>query len=77
MTNQKQFDVLAIDPTTGRETTFRSVSADSLFTNEHGETRYRYNHHYTDVETISVTEVPQTRRDAMAAYFKRYGTANE
>jgi len=73
----KEFDVLAIHPTTGRETTFRSVSADSLFTNEHGETRYRYNHHYNDVETINVTEVPQARRDAMAAYFKRYGTANE
>jgi len=73
----KEFDVLAIDPTTGRETRFRDVSADSLFTNEHGETRFRYNHHYNNVETISVTEVPQARRDAMAAYFKRYGTANE
>ena len=77
MTNQKHFDVLAIDPTTGRETTFRSVSADSLFTNEHGETRYRYNHHYTDVETISVTEVPQSKMDSMARYFEKYGTANE
>ncbi len=73
----KEFDVLAIHPVTNRETTFRDVSADSLFTNEHGETRYRYNHHHNDVETISVTEVPQARRDAMAAYFKRYGTANE
>ena len=77
MTTKKHFDVLAIDPTTGRETTFRSVSADSLFTNEHGETRYRYNHHYTDVETISVTEVPQAKMDAMARYFEKYGTANE
>ena len=77
MTNQKHFDVLAIDPTTGRETTFRTVGQDQLFTNEHGETRFRYNHHHNDVETISVTEVPQAQLDAMAAYFKRYGTANE
>ena len=77
MTNKKQFDVLAIDPTTGRETTFRSVSADRLFTNEHGETRYRYNHHYTDVETISVTEIPQAKLDAELAYFTKYGTKGE
>ena len=74
---RKEFDVLAIDPTTGRETRFLNVSADSLFTNEHGETRYRYNHHYTDVETISVTEVPQSYMDSMARYFEKYGTANE
>ena len=73
----KEFDVLAIHPVTNRETTFRDVSADSLFTNEHGETRYRYNHHYTDVETISVTEVSQARLDAERAYFEKYGTANE
>ena len=84
MTNKKQFDVLAIDPNTGRETTFRSVSADRLFTNEHGETRYRYNHHYTcelvrtlDVETISVTEIPQAKLDAELAYFTKYGTKGE
>ena len=74
---RKEFDVLAIDPTTGRETRFLNVSADSLFTNEHGETRYRYNHHYNDVETISVTEVSQARLDAERAYFEKYGTANE
>ena len=73
----KEFDVLAIHPVYGRETRFRDVPAAHLFTNEHGETRFRYNHHYTDVETISVTEVPQTRRDAMAAYFAKWGTANE
>ena len=77
MTNKKQFDVLAIDPTTGRETTFRSVSADRLFTNEHGETRYRYNHRYTEVETISVTEIPQAKLDAELAYFTKYGTKGE
>ena len=77
MTTKKHFDVLAIDPTTGRETTFKTVSEDSLFTNEHGETRYRYNHHYTDVETISVTEVSQARLDAERAYFTKYGTACE
>ena len=77
MTTKKHFDVLAIDPTTGRETTFCTVGQDQLFTNEHGETRFRFNHHYNNVETISVTEVPQAKMDAMAAYFKRYGTANE
>ena len=76
MTTKKHFDVLAIDPTTGRETTFRTVGQDSLFTNEHGETRFRYNHHHNDVETISVTEVPQSKMDAMARYFEKYGTAN-
>ena len=77
MTNKKNFDVLAIHPVTGRETTFRTVGQDSLFTNEHGETRFRYNHHYNNVETISVTEVPQSKMDAMARYFNQYGTANE
>ena len=77
MTTKKHFDVLAIDPTTGRETTFRTVGQDSLFTNEHGETRFRYNPHHNDVETISVTEVPQSKMDAMARYFEKYGTANE
>ena len=74
---RKEFDVLAIHPVTNRETRFLNVSADSLFTNEHGETRYRYNHHYTDVETISVTEVTQARLDAERAYFTKYGTACE
>jgi len=73
----KKFDVLAIDPTTGRETTFRSIHADQLFDNEHGETRFRFNHYYDNVETISVTEVPQAKIDADLAYFTKYGTANE
>ena len=77
MTNKKNFDVLAISPVTGRETTFKTVGEDQLFTNEHGETRFRYNWHYNDVETISVTEVPQSKMDAMARYFEKYGTANE
>ena len=77
MTTKKQFDVLAIHPIAGRETTFCTVGQDQLFTNEHGETRFRFNHHYNDVETISVTEVPQSKMDAMARYFEKYGTANE
>ena len=77
MTTKKHFDVLAIDPTTGRETTFCTVGEDQLFTNEHGETRFRYNWHHNDVETISVTEVPQSKMDAMRRYFEKYGTANE
>ena len=77
MTNKKHFDVFAISPVTGRETTFRSVGEDQLFTNEHGETRFRFNPHYNNVETISVTEVPQEKLDAMRRYFEKYGTANE
>ena len=77
MTNKKHFDVLAIHPVYGRETTFRTVGEDSLFTNEHGETRFRYNHYHNNVETISVTEVPQSKMDAMRRYFEKYGTANE
>jgi hypothetical protein len=77
MTNKKHFDVLAIHPIAGRETTFCTVGEDRLFTNEHGETRFRYNHRYNNVETISVTEVPQAKMDAMYRYFEKYGTANE
>ena len=74
---RKAFDVIVIHPVTNRETRFLNVSQDSLSTNEHGETRFRYNHHHNDVETISVTEVSQARLDAERAYFEKYGTANE
>ena len=73
----KRFDVKAIDPTTGRPTTFRSVSRDQLRQNDSGETVFRYNDYYDSCEVISVLEVPQSKMDAMAAYFERYGTANE
>lgn len=73
----KRFDVKAIDPTTGRPTTFRSVSRDQLRQNDSGETVFRYNDHYNSCEVISVAEVPQAKLDAMASYFKKYGTANE
>ena len=76
-TKRKQFDVKAIDPRTGRPCTFKHVSGDQLRQNEHGETVYRFNDHYDSCEVISVVEVPQEKLDAMAAYFKRYGTANE
>ena len=76
-TKQKQFDVKAIDPTTGRPTTFRSVSRDQLRQNDSGETVFRYNDHYNSCEVISVVEVPQEKLDAMRRYFEKYGTANE
>ena len=76
-TKQKQFDVKAIDPTTGRPTTFRSVYRNQLRQNEHGETVFRYNDHYDSCEVISVVEVSQAKLDAMASYFDKYGTANE
>ena len=73
----KRFDVKAIDPTTNRPCTFRSVSRDQLRQNNSGETVFRYNDYYDSCEVISVVEVPQAKLDAMASYFKRYGTANE
>jgi len=77
-TQQKQFDVTCIDPTwNNREVTHRSVDADRLFQNDSGETRYKLNHFYTDVEVVSVVEVSQDYLDAQLAYFTKYGTANE
>ena len=73
----KYFDVKAIDPTTNRPCLFMSVPQNQLYQNEHGETRFRYNDHYNDCEVISVEVEPQSTRDAMAAYFERYGTACE
>ena len=73
----KRFDVKAIDPTTGRPTTFRSVSRDQLRQNDSGETVFRYNDHYDSCEVISVVEIPQEKLDAERRYFEKYGTANE
>ena len=77
-TKQKQFDVKCIDPTcNNREVTHMSISADRLFQNDSGETRFKLNHFYTDVEVVSVKEVSQDYLDAQLAYFTKYGTANE
>ena len=57
----KFYDVLAIRPITGRETTFREAPASSLRVNEHGETLFRYNHHFDSVEVITATLVPEQR----------------
>lgn len=73
----KKFDVLAIHPTWNREACFRSVHADRLVTNEHGETYFRFNKFYPAVEVIAAEEISQAKLDAEAAYFKRYGTASE
>ena len=73
----KRFDVKAIDPITKRPTTFRSVDRDQLRQNDSGETVFRYNKWHDSCEVISVVEVPQEKLDAMASYFKKYGTANE
>jgi len=73
----KCFDVIAIDPCTNRPCTFKHVGRDQLRQNEHGETVFAYNDHYDSCEVISVVEVPQAELDAMASYFKRYGTACE
>jgi len=74
----KQFDVKCIDPTcNNREVTHKEIPADRLFQNESGETRFKLNHFYTDVEVVSVKEVSQDYLDAKRAYFKRFGTACE
>jgi hypothetical protein len=77
-TKQKQFDVTCIDPTcNNREVTHRSVNADQLFQNDSGETRFKLNHFYTDVEVVGVKEVSQDYLAAKMMYFNKYGTANE
>ncbi len=57
----KFYDVLAISPITGRETTFRETPASSLRVNADGETLFRYNHHFDSVEVITATLVPEQR----------------
>ena len=77
-TKQKRFDVTCIDPTwNNREVTHRSINADRLFQNDSGETRFKLNHFYTDVEVVRVVEVSQDCLDAQRAYFDKYGTACE
>jgi hypothetical protein len=77
MTTKKHFDVTIICPIRGNEVTHKHVSSDSLRQNDSGETVFRYNDHYDSCEVISVVEVPQSKMDAMARYFEKYGTANE
>ena len=57
----KFYDVLAISPITGRETTFRETPASSLRVNEDGEMIFRYNHYFDSVEVITATLVPEQR----------------
>ncbi len=57
----KFYDVLAISPITGRETTFRETPASSLRVNEDGELLFCYNHHFHSVEVITATLVPEQR----------------
>ena len=77
MTNKKHFDVTIICPIRGNEVTHKHVSSDSLRQNDSGETVFRYNDYHDSCEVISVVEVPQSKMDAMARYFEKYGTANE
>ena len=71
----KFYNVLAISPITGRETTFREVPASQLRVNEHGETLFRYNDFYNTVEVITATLATDTA--AKAAYMEKWGTASE
>tara|TARA_Y100000592_G_scaffold48504_1_gene76815 strand:- start:486 stop:743 length:258 start_codon:yes stop_codon:yes gene_type:complete len=73
----KCFDVTYICPWNGREMTSIEASADRLYQNDSGEMVFRYNDHYNACEVVTAVEVPQSRLDAKAAYFKRFGTACE
>jgi len=73
----KCFDVTYIEPWTGREVTSMEVSADRIYQNDSGEMVFRYNDYHNACEVVTACEVPQSRLDAKAAYFKRYGTACE
>lgn len=78
MTNKtKQFDVTFIQPWNGRPCKAVEVFANRLRQNDSGETVFSYNDHYNACEVVEVVEVPQSRLDAKAAYFKRFGTACE
>tara|TARA_B100002019_G_scaffold172506_1_gene149111 strand:+ start:193 stop:450 length:258 start_codon:yes stop_codon:yes gene_type:complete len=73
----KQFDVTYICPWNDREVTEIEVSANRIYQNDSGEMVFRYNDHYNACEVVTACEVPQSRLDAKAAYFARFGTANE
>ena len=73
----KCFDVTYIEPWSGREVTSIEASADQLYQNDSGEMVFRYNDYHNACEVVTVCEVPQSRLDAQAAYFKKYGTACE
>jgi hypothetical protein len=73
----KQFDVTYINPFSGREVTEVEVSANYLSQNDSGETVFRMNDFHPACEVVRVVEVSQARLDAKAAYFARWGTANE
>jgi hypothetical protein len=76
-TKQKQFDVTYVCPWSGRTVRELEVSADRIYQNDSGEMVFRYNDFYPACEVITACEVPQSRLDAKASYFERYGTANE
>lgn len=73
----KLFDVKYVNPISGHEVTEVEVSADRLGQNDSGETVFRYNDFHPACEVVGVVEVSQARLDAKAAYFVRWGTANE
>jgi len=77
MTNKKHFDVTIICPIRGGRVTHRHVSEDSIRLSDSGEMVFRYNDFHDSCQVISAVEVPQSKMDAMARYFEKYGTANE
>ena len=73
----KQFDVTYVCPWSGREVTSVEVSANRIYQNDSGEMVFHYNDFYPACEVVTACEVPQSRLDAKAAYFSRFGTACE
>ena len=73
----KQVDVTYVQPWNGRKCTSVEVSADRVYLSDSGEMVFRYNDYYNACPVVEVVPVPQSRLDAKAAYFARYGTACE
>ena len=70
----KEFDIKIIDPWNSRECIIRDVPQTQLKDID-GETWFTgYN---KPIEVITATLVPASRPAGMAAYFAKYGTANE
>ena len=73
----KQVDVTYIQPWNGRKCKSVEVPADRVYLSDSGEMVYHYNDYHNACPVVEVVPVPQSRLDAKAAYFKRFGTACE
>lgn len=84
----KSYDITIISPINGKEVTMLDISADRLIDRD-GETWFKYDHtcgwfnpetrqeEFRIVEVITAKPISDEAQAAKAAYFARYGTANE